>query len=250
MEDKIMAEKQVWKVWLVRNTLTKDVENDWIAEVSTLGVTLRNEDIAARIVEGRTELRLETIKSILAERDEIVRQALARGTAVQDGCMRAAPRVSGIWIGTAHPFDPGTHRVTLDLTPTLEMRAALENVKVEVLGEKDGGAYIGLVTDTSTGKTDGAITPGEDILVNGDKIKIEPEDEAGIGVFFVDESGVEHPLGRRIVENTRKKLIFRVPALASGSYTLKVVTRFTGTKRLLNESRTVTYEYPLTIAAP
>jgi hypothetical protein len=37
---------------------------------------------------------------------------------------------------------------------------------------------------------------------------------------------------------------------ASGSYTLKVVTRFTGSQRLLNESRTVIYEYPLTIAAP
>jgi hypothetical protein len=130
------------------------------------------------------------------------------------------------------------------------MRAALENVKVEVLGEKDGGAYIGLVTDTATGKTDGSITPSEDLLVNGDKIKVEPEGEEGLGVFFVDEAGTEHPLGRRLVESTRKKLIFRVPALAAGSYTLKVVTRFTGTKRLLNEPRTVIYEYPLTVAAP
>jgi hypothetical protein len=245
-----MAEKPVWKVWLVRNALTKEIENDWVAEVSTMGNTLRNEDIAARIVEGRSELRLETIKGILAERDEIVKQALVQGTAVQDSCMRASPRVSGAWIGTAHPFDPKSHRITLDIIPTQEMRVALEHVKVEVLGEKDGGAYIGLVTDIATGRTDGVITPDEDILVNGDKIKIEPDDEPGLGVFLVDASGVEHPLGRKLVENLRKKLVFRAPSLAPGSYTLKVVTRFTGSKKFLKEPRVITYEYPLIIPQP
>jgi hypothetical protein len=89
-----MAEKSIWKIWLVRNTLTKEIENDWVAEVSILRNTLRNEDIAARIVEGRSELQLETIKGILSERDEIVKQALVQGTAVQDGCIRASPRIS------------------------------------------------------------------------------------------------------------------------------------------------------------
>ncbi|MDR0784727.1 MAG: DUF4469 domain-containing protein [Treponema sp.] len=48
------------------------------------------------------------------------------------------------------------------------------------------------------------------------------------------------------MENTPKKLIFRVPALADGTYTLKVVTRFSVSQRLLNEPRTITYELPLT----
>jgi hypothetical protein len=245
-----MAEKPVWKIWLVPNTLTQEVENDWIAEVSAAGDTLRNEDIAARIVEGRSELRLETIKGILAERDEIVKQALVQGTAVQDGCIRAGPRVSGVWIGTAHPFDPASHRITLDIAPTQEMRSALAQVKVEILGEKSSGASIGLVTDITTGKTDGSITVDEDILVNGNGIKVEPEEESGLGVFFVDANGVEHGLGRKLVENTRKKLVFRVPALPPGSYMLKVVTRYTGSKKLRNEARTITYEYPLMVSEP
>ncbi|MDR0759111.1 MAG: DUF4469 domain-containing protein [Treponema sp.] len=209
-----------------------------------------NEDIAARIVEGRSELRLETIKGILVERDEIVKQALVGGTAVQDGCMRAGPRVTGVWIGTAQVFDPATHRITLDISPTQEMRAALEQVRVEVLGEKNAGAYIGLVTDITTGKTDGTITVDEDILVSGDKIKVEPEDGSGMGVYFVGRSGTEYPLGRKLTENTRKKLIFRVPALPHGFYTLKIVTRYTGAQRLLNENRIITYEYPLIVPGP
>ena len=45
-----MANTKFWKVWLKPNLLTKDVDNDYIAEVSTSKQTLRNEDIARRIV--------------------------------------------------------------------------------------------------------------------------------------------------------------------------------------------------------
>lgn len=242
-----MAEKAIWKVWLRRNLLTKDVENDYIAEVSTAGNTLRNEDIAARIVAARSELRLETILSVLAVRDEVVREAVVQGSAVQDGVVRIAPRVSGNWIGVSHSFDPSLHRIGVDVSPGAETRAALETVGVEVLGEKDSGAYIGLVTDLSTGKTDGTITPDEDAAVTGNKIRIAPEGEAGLGVFFVDSTGAEHPVTRRLAENQPKKLLFRVPALSAGTYTLKVVTRYTHGGSLLNEPRAITYDFPLTV---
>ncbi|MDR2798811.1 MAG: DUF4469 domain-containing protein [Treponema sp.] len=242
-----MAKKTVWKVWLRRNLLTKDVENDFIAEVSTTGSTLRNEDIAARMVAARSELRMETILSILQSRDEIIREAIAQGSAVQDGCVRIAPRISGSWFGVNHSFDPAVHKITLDVSPSAEMRSTLETVGVEVLGEKDSGAFIGLVTDITTGKTDGAITPDEDIMVSGDKIKIVPEDEEGLGVFFVGVSGTETRVTRKLTENMPKKLVFRVPSLAPGSYTLKVVTRYSHGAQLLKDPRSIVYEFPLTL---
>ena len=245
-----MAKKSTWKVWLKRNLLTKDVENDFTAEVSTIGETLRNDDIAARIVAGRSELRLETILSILTGRDEIVRDAIVQGTAVQDGCIRIAPKVSGSWIGVSHAFDPQAHKLGIEVSLTAELRAAFETVGVEVLGEKDSGAFIGLVTDVTTGKTDGTITPDEDIIVSGDKLKIQPEDEADLGVFFVDATGVETRLTRKLTENLPKKLVFRVPPLPAGSYSLKVVTRFSSASHLLNEPRAITYEFPLVIPQP
>jgi hypothetical protein len=247
---KDMAKKTFWKVWLRRNLLTKDVENDFVAEVSTAGNTLRNDDIAARIVAGRSELRLETITGILQARDEIVRGALTEGSAVQDGCVRLAPRVGGSWVGVNHAFNPAEHRITLDVSPSAEMRSVLETVGVEVLGEKDSGAYIGLVTDVTTGKSNGTITPGEDLIVTGDKIKILPETEAGLGVFFVDANGTETPVARKLTENLPKKLVFRIPLLLPGSYTLKVTTRFSTAQHLLLEPRTISYEFPLVVPNP
>jgi hypothetical protein len=245
-----MAKKSSWKVWLKRNLLTKDVENDFTAEVSTIGETLHNNDIAARIVAARSELRLETIVSILTGRDEIVRDAIAQGPAVQDGCVRIAPKVSGSWIGVSNAFDPHTHKLGIDVSPSAELRAVLETVDVEVLGEKDSGAFIGLVTDVITGKTDGIITPDEDIIVTGDKLKIQPEDDADLGVFFVDANGLETRVTRKLTENHPKKLVFRVPLLPAGSYSLKVVTRFSKSNVVLQEPRTITYEFPLTVQTP
>jgi hypothetical protein len=234
-----MIKETFWKVWLKLNHLTKDVSNDFIAEVSTAGATMHNQEIAARIVAERSEFRLETILSILTSRDEIVRKAILQGTAVQDSNIRIAPHVSGSWLGRS--FDPQVHKLGLDLSLSAEMRTALETVGVEVLGEKESGGYIALVTDLSTDKTDGTIMPDEDLLVTGDKIKVAPEGDSSVGVFFVDDNGVDHPLTRKMLENTPKKLLFRVPALAAGTYTLKVVTRYSNSSTLLQEARTVVY---------
>jgi hypothetical protein len=129
------------------------------------------------------------------------------------------------------------------------MRSVLDTVSVEVLGEKNSGAFIGLVTDIATDKTDGTITPNEDIIVTGDKIKVAPEEEAGLGIFFVDTNGTETAVTHKLTENTPKRLIFRVPALSDGTYTLKVVTRFSNAQHMLNEPRIIIYEFPLKVGA-
>ena len=248
-----MAKKYFWKIWLRLNTLTKNVDNDYIAEVSTVGNTLRNEDIARLIVKERSELRYETILSILNERDAVERDALLNGSSVQSGNTHLMPRVLGNWIGADPVFDPKAHKITLDATQTVEMRRALEDVGVEVLGRKiDGGAIIGLVTDVLTGKTDGTISVGGDIIITGDKIKIAPAGEDGLGVFFVNPDGMDIPLDHPATENNPKKIICRLPVniMEGEVYTLKIVTRCSSGSKLLNKPRTILYELPLTAVTP
>jgi hypothetical protein len=228
------------------------VDNDYIAEVSTVGNTLRNEDIARIIVAGRSELRYETILSILNERDAVERDALLNGSSVQSGNTHLAPRVLGNWIGADPVFDAKKHKITLDATQTLEMRHALEDVGVEILGKKaDGGAIIGLVTDVLTGKTDGAVSIGGDIIITGEKIKIAPAGEEGLGVFFIYPGGDELPLDHPMTENNPKKIICRLPAsISEGTYTLKIVTRYSNGSTNLEKPRTLLYELPLTAVTP
>jgi hypothetical protein len=240
--------KFFWKVWLRLNLLTKDVDNDYTAEVSTVGNTKHNEDIARTIIEEGSEIKYDTLLSILNQRDRIERQMVQQGSSVQTGNVRLSPRINGSWLGSNAKFDPDVHKKTLDATITNEMREALEEVGIEVLGIKDSGAFIGLVTDTSTGLNDGTITANEDILIEGDKLRIIPEDEAGLGIFFIDSSGNAIPVTRRLTQNDPKKIIARVPELPAGEYTLQVVTRFSSGLQLLKEARVIEYDKKLIVA--
>ncbi|GHT69692.1 hypothetical protein FACS189452_10440 [Bacteroidia bacterium] len=242
------SKKFFWKVWLRLNFLTKDVENDYIAEVSTVGKTLRNEDVAAAIKEEGAEWQVESILDLLNRADRIRRHRVCEGYSVLTGLCHVSPRVSGNWIGASTAYDPAAHKITCDMSPAAELRANLEEVGVEVLGIKESGAFIGLVTDAATGKTDGNITAGDDIIIEGDKIKIEPEGETGIGIFFVSATGTPAAVTHRLLQNGPKKVIARIPAVAAGAYTLKIVTRYTsGSNTLLKESREIEYAIPLIV---
>ena len=237
-----------WKIWLRPNLLTQDDDNDYTAEVSTVGNTKRNEDIARLIEEDGTEVRYDTLLDILNRRDRIEKRLIQEGNSVQSGNVRLAPRITGSWKGASAKFDPLIHKLTVDATITNDLRNAFEEVGVDVLGVKNSGAYIGLVTDLYTKQADGTITPNEEIRIDGDKIKILPEGTPEYDVFFIADDGTEYPVGRSPIENSPKKVIVRVPALPVGEYTLRIVTRFSsGTALLKNDPRIIDFERKLTV---
>jgi hypothetical protein len=191
-----MSKKYTWKVWLILNKLTKNVLNDYTADVSTAGDTKSNQDVAEAIKKEGSELQIETLVDILNRGDHWKRQFLLEGTSVQDGNIRLSPRIPGSFTGADPHYDPNEHKISFDAISTTSMRKALdEEVGVEILGKQiEGGAIIGLVTDVVTGKTDGTITPFSDLIITGKKIKIDPVGEEGTGLFFVDANGTETPL--------------------------------------------------------
>ena len=247
-----MATTKYWKVWLTPNLLTKDIDNDYIAEVSTSKQTLRNEDIAQRIVDEGSEIKYDTLLSIINQHDRIIREAVCDGYSVLTGVGQYSPRVTGSWIGKSANFDPSVNKLTLDMVLSKEMRDALSTVGVEVLGVKEGGgASIGLVTDTYTGEANGYISAGEDILIEGTKIKVAGDPDL-CGVYFIPRNAPEetiYKVERRLTQNDPSRIIARVPAtLEPGVYTLRIVTQFSNSAVLLKEPRTLEYEQPLVVS--
>jgi hypothetical protein len=242
-----MVNEHVWKVWLTPNLLTQEVENDYVAEVSTVGKTLHNEDVARLIKNEGSELEYETILDVFNHGDRLRRGLLQQGYSIQTGVCRVSPRVPGNWIGSAARYDPKKHRRVCDLTMTAELRHDLEEVGVEVLGVKDSGARVGLVTDVITGLTDGTITPDGDIIIEGEKIRIFPHDEAGLGVYLVDAGGSETLVNPPYPVNDPKKIICRVPPVGAGDYTLRIITRFSNSNVKLQHPRVIDYELALKV---
>lgn len=239
--------KYFWKLWLRPNHLTKSVDNDYTGEVSTSKKTIRNKDIAKEIKEEGSEYQLGTLEDIIGKYNIKVLQNLLKGNSVLTGFCQLTPQVKGAWIGKTAVYDSEKHKITLEIIPSAEMRVALkEDVGLDILGVKESGAIIGLVTDEATGETDGSITIGKVIRIEGEKIKTEG-DEAGI--FFVNSEGTAFPVTDRLIENRPKTILAHVPDnLQPGQYTLKIITRFTGSSDLLKEPRTIEYDKLLIVA--
>ena len=129
--------------------------------------------------------------------------------------------------------------------PTANLRDVLDAINVKVLGAKETTARITSITDTATGLKDGTITIGDDIIIEGEKLKIDEKD-GNQGVYFVREDGSAIKTTRRLSINKPSQIIARVPKnLPAGPVTVVVRTKFTtGGGKALKEVREITYNYP------
>lgn len=236
--------KLIWEVYLRPNTLTKENDRDCIADVHAHAATQRNEDIAEIITKERTEFRKETIINILNMRDKAVKDLIEEGLSFMDGIVQISPRVSGVWETENSPYDAAIHKRTVDLIPTADLRTALDAIGVKVLGIKEETSRITEITDTATGLKDGTLTIGDDIIIEGDKLKID-ETDAAQGVFFKAENGAEYKTNRRLSVNKPGQIIVRVPKeVPEGKVTVMIRTKFAGSGKPLKEMREIVYKLP------
>ena len=238
--------KSVWEVYLRPNTLTKDNDRDCIADVHAHAATQRNEDIAEIITKERSEFRKETIMNILNMRDKAVKDLIEQGLSFMDGLVQISPHVSGVWETENSPYDEKIHKRTVDLIPTADLRTVLEAIGVKVLGTKEESARITEITDTATGLKDGSLTIGDDIIIEGDKLKID-ETDAAQGVFFKAANGTEYKTNRRLSVNKPGQIIARVPKeVPEEKVEVIVRTKYSGSSAPLKTVREIAFKLPCT----
>jgi hypothetical protein len=245
-----MAKKEFkWKVWLRANLLFINAIIKYFAEVSS-GPTRHNSDIARRIVQTRSEYNYETILSIINLRDDVVREFLVeRCERVQTKNFWYSQSVPGVWESLTAKFDPKIHTPSINVHPTEDFRNTLKKVDVEVIGEKDSSALISTVTNGKNGKIDNTGIRNEYLILEGDKLKIFPDDDNSLGVYFVNAAGQRFRSTERLLDNTPMKVTPRVPAdIEPGEYGLEIVTRYSGGQYVLKEPRTIVYKSKLTIS--
>jgi hypothetical protein len=219
-------------------------------------------NIADSIKEDGYELNKATIIDVFDRIIEKVKQAIVAGNSVDLDIVKVSPLVDGPW-EDHDSYDEGVHDKTVTVTAKSSLVKALKDVQVDVVGYRKPGdsAVILGVTDKATKKKDYSITVGDNILIKGEKIKVvglpDPDadddddndsvTEAGIGVFFIPESGA--PIqATRIDTNLPTEVEVRVPStLQKGKeYGLQIVTRFSSGNYLLNIPRTIVADFLLT----
>lgn len=241
-----MAEKTILTVDLYENLLTEKA-NDYTGKVNITG-TIRNPDIADRIVKARTEYRPETIVNILGMADEIKAEAIAEGKSVVDGLGQWLLNISGLIDGEKPAFDPNKHKFGVTFTPG---RSLLEKQKNLVANFRKAmtGPVVNEFIDSTTKLVSQVITPNAPAIINGTSLLLKGSDPA-VGVYFTPDGDGKTPVKvDLIVANTISQIIIQVPNLPDGQYLLSVTTQAGAGYSLVKEPRTYQFPILLTVGA-
>lgn len=235
------------KAYLYDNFLTKDNPNDFIArtvserslnvkQICEAAVNRGGADVTSAAMEHATELFLKEMSYQLCD-----------GYSVNTGYFTAGTQIRGVFDSPVETFNSQKHSILFQFNQGEKLRAEIPNIEIEILGIADASSAILQVTDVKSGTINDLLTPGRNLKISGNKIKVAG-DNAANGIYFVnadtnDRVQVEES---DVVVNNPSELIVIIPALPAGTYKLEVVTQQSGST-LLKEPRTAAFEKTLTV---
>ncbi|UQB70465.1 DNA-binding domain-containing protein [Epilithonimonas zeae] len=235
------------KAYLYENLLTKDNPNDYIArtvserslnvkQICEAAVNRGGADVSAAAMEHATSLFLKEMAYQLCD-----------GYSVNTGYFTAGTQIRGVFDSPSETFSSDKHNILFQFNQGEKLRAEIPNIEVSILGIADSACSILQVTDVKSGAVNDLITPGRNLKISGNKIKVVGDDPNN-GVFFVNTTTHERVVveSNDIVTNNPSELIIVIPDLASGTYTLEVLTQFSGTQ-MLKEPRMASFDKVLTV---
>lgn len=230
--------KKVLKGWIADNSVTAD-KTDKILLLESAG-NVDIDDIIDEMLKEDTGLRPETLRHAVQLYNRIVADFILNGYQVNTGLFYAVAKLTGIL--ESGVWDKSRNSIYISFRQGKELREAITETSVNILGEKAGIMYILETEDVKTKLKDGSATAGRNFFVRGASLKIVGEDPS-IGVKLTDSSGTDTVLETdMIVKNMPAELTLLLPAdLAVGEYTLTVTTQYShGSQQYLKTPRSVT----------
>jgi hypothetical protein len=227
------------------NELTSN-PNDMRAKV--VNVVSRNQDaVIDRIMRIGAGLTRSDVLSVLEAEKQVIYTMLEEGEAVTTDLFNAYPSIQGVFSGADDSFDPKRHRVKIHLSEGAGLRKVEEGVKTKKTLPGQTGAFIASVTDIKSGSVNELLTPGKALRLYGSKLKISGDDPS-CGIYFKAEDGTEVKVDATdILENKPSEVLVMIPALASGTWTLRLTTQYTGSATLIKKPHTAEFGTVLTV---
>ncbi|MDY3339480.1 DNA-binding domain-containing protein [Riemerella anatipestifer] len=235
------------KAWLRPNLLTKDDPNDFVA-VPLLGGSLGITEIIEALKKEGMEIKTETAVDIITRFNRKASELVLNGYSVNTGLVYMRPAIKGVFYDKT--WDKEKHSVYVNVNQGLDLRRAVADTKVEILGEQSSPMSVFSITDKATGKADGILTKGKNAEIKGTYIKIDGNDPKNGIVFKNLDTQQEVKLSaEHIVLNEPSRVLILVPSdLEAGNYELSITTQSSTGSVLLKEPRTERLPNPVVIA--
>jgi hypothetical protein len=235
----------VIRAWLYPNYL--DHGGKFIARAKT-EKTLSVEQVCTEAVtRGGSDLNYDTmVDAVKAYFDEAVYQ-LADGFSVENDYFSIHPKIGGTFDHADAKADREKNPVDFTFRKRQELRDVLSRISVEIEGAAESSAYIAEALDVASGTSDEKLTSGGVLTLLGSRIKIAGEDPS-CGLYLVQPEGTALKVTGNFVENHPTRLSAQLPALAAGTYRVRVVTQYSSSSTLLKEPRQIDYGADLTVS--
>lgn len=231
--------------FLIENHLTPDPDDR--TAIPTNVPSYNDEQLIARMMKRGTTLTYADLQAAITLYREEHGYVIEEGGAINTGLMQAVPAFKGKFNNAVDSYDPARHKFYYNLTLAQPLKAKTTKLKFNKVQAPATGPVITMVWDSASKQTDGTMTPGGVLDIQGLRLKIFPE-VPGNGVFFVAADGTEYQ-AEILVENKPSRIIAMIPTLPQGEYALEVRTNLIGTNRAGNQLRKAVYRLVMTMGS-
>ena len=218
------------------NTITSQNPTDKLFEVFLQG-SLSQEPIIEEIVEALGG-DPNYIKRVLLKEKQIIKQALLMGQHVSNELFSAKILCRGLVSDGC--WNPQVNNLYVNFQQSKDLREALDNLSVRVIGEKQETRYIFSCRSLSAKRKEGEIVAGDSVEILGKNIKVVGS-HPSVGIELVDtKDNIVRVAEEQIVLNKPSRLILILPDdLSGGTYKLKITTQYSNGGRLLKKIRSI-----------
>lgn len=206
------------------------------------------DDIAKYLLRHNTGLSGAVIYGLWEGIKGAVEEFVSDGGSVNTELFNIQTSIRGIFSGEDDGFDGRRHKIRLNMQPGLVLRDVPGRIKVRKLVSRSM-AMIMSVTDMKSGSTDSVLSPGGNIRILGQKLKIIGDSPA-CGLCFVPDDASATPVmvpRPGIIVNSPSEIIAAVPALERGIWSVRIVTQFCKGNRSLKTPRSIGFEGKLRV---
>jgi hypothetical protein len=211
------------KYYLQPNPVTPD-PNDQSARVLP-NASLTLEDIIAKMMQRGTTVTESDTRAVLNLFFDVVSDEVADGNFVNLPLANIRVGISGVFTSITDSFDPSRHSIRATLSPGLLLIEKMQKVRLEKTLQPLPSPVIIEFLNINTNTTNSVLTPGGIGQIVGEELKFNPNNPQE-GIFFVAADGTETKV-QIIASRTEGKLVFSIPTLPAGNYTLEVRRAYT-----------------------
>lgn len=237
--------EKILKAWLRKSQLTDESENytALVAGSGSIGVM----NIIEQMLYEDMSLKKDTIVDIISRFNHKSAELVLSGYNVNTGLVYMRPVINDKFHDKT--WSPDINSVYISFTQGHDLRQALGETTIEVLGEQINPIEIYSMTDLSTGNTEGKLEKGSMVEVIGTNLKVlGVYPECGIVFRNVQTQEITKLKRSEVVVNEQSKLKILIPgSLETGEYEMTLCTQYKSDNKLFNQPRYTAFEKPIII---